>query len=70
MQTSTFRRTWVPPDPDDSDLLPSKAHPSYPYGNPTNVKHPQPSRARRTTRLHVRCLEDMGYDGGGVNGAL
>ncbi|KAJ7617399.1 hypothetical protein FB45DRAFT_1063863 [Roridomyces roridus] len=60
----------VPPDPDDSDLLPSKAHPSYPYGNPTNVKHPA-AKPRPPYDPSSRALfEDMGYDGGGVNGAL
>ncbi|KAJ7095473.1 hypothetical protein C8R43DRAFT_1049369 [Mycena crocata] len=60
----------VPPDPDDSDILPSQAHPSYPYGNPTNVKHPA-SRPRPPYDPSSRALfEDMGYDGGGVNGAL
>ncbi|KAJ7036499.1 hypothetical protein C8F04DRAFT_471275 [Mycena alexandri] len=60
----------VPPDPDDSDILPSQAHPSYPYGNPTNVKHPA-SRPRPPYDPSSRALfEDMGYDGGGVNGAM
>ncbi|KAJ7233032.1 hypothetical protein C8J57DRAFT_168850 [Mycena rebaudengoi] len=60
----------VPPDPDDSDILPSQAHPSYPYGNPTNVKHPA-SRPRPPYDPSSRALfEDMGYAGGGVNGAL
>ncbi|QRV74167.1 hypothetical protein RhiJN_02181 [Ceratobasidium sp. AG-Ba] len=30
----------VPPDPNDSDTLPSQVHPSYPYGNPTKPSHP------------------------------
>ncbi|KAJ7229153.1 hypothetical protein GGX14DRAFT_530735 [Mycena pura] len=60
----------VPPDPDDSDILPSQAHPSYPYGNPTHVKHPA-ARPRPPYDPSSRALfEDMGYDGGGVNGAL
>ncbi|KAJ6616957.1 hypothetical protein B0H10DRAFT_2034921 [Mycena sp. CBHHK59/15] len=54
----------VPPDPDDSDILPSQAHPSYPYGNPTNVKHPA-SRPRPPYDPSSRALfEDMGYAGG------
>ena len=47
--------------------LPSQVHPSYPYGNPTNLSHPaalphvsgEPGRA---------LYEDMGYTG--VNAAL
>jgi len=49
--------------------LPSQVHPSYPYGNPTNLSHPaalphihgEPGRA---------LYEDMGFGGGGVNAAL
>ncbi|KAI0340525.1 hypothetical protein BDW22DRAFT_1333920 [Trametopsis cervina] len=60
----------VPPNPDDSDVLPSQVHPSYPYGNPTSLKHPA-SRPRRPYDPSSRALfEDMGYAGGGVNGAL
>ncbi|KAJ7709722.1 hypothetical protein B0H17DRAFT_1028937 [Mycena rosella] len=60
----------VPPDPNDSDTLPSQTHPSYPYGNPTSVQHPA-SRPRLPYDPSSRALfEDMGYDGGGVNGAL
>ncbi|KAJ7653019.1 hypothetical protein B0H17DRAFT_397952 [Mycena rosella] len=59
----------VSPDTDDSDTLPSQTHPPYPYGNPTNVKHPA-SRPRSSYDPSSRALfEDMGYDGG-VNGAL
>ncbi|KIP09280.1 hypothetical protein PHLGIDRAFT_126435 [Phlebiopsis gigantea 11061_1 CR5-6] len=60
----------VPPNPDDSDVLPSQVHPSYPYGNPTHVKHPA-SLPRRPYDPSSRALfEDMGYAGGGVNGSL
>ncbi|TDL24007.1 hypothetical protein BD410DRAFT_132134 [Rickenella mellea] len=60
----------VPPNPDDSDILPSQVHPSYPYGNPTNIKHPA-ARPRAPFDPSSRALfEDMGYAGGGVNGAL
>ncbi|GJE86984.1 hypothetical protein PsYK624_030670 [Phanerochaete sordida] len=60
----------VPPNPDDSDVLPSQVHPSYPYGNPTSTKHPA-SLPRRPYDPSSRALfEDMGYAGGGVNGAL
>ncbi|KAJ7851580.1 hypothetical protein B0H13DRAFT_2085322 [Mycena leptocephala] len=56
----------VPPDPDESDsFIAPQAHPSYPYGNPTNVKHPA-SRPRPPYDPSSRALfEDMGYDGGG-----
>jgi len=60
----------VPPNPDDSDILPSHIHPSYPYGNPTNIKHPA-ARPRVPYDPTSRALfEDMGYAGGGVNGTL
>ncbi|KAH7910304.1 hypothetical protein BJ138DRAFT_1065512 [Hygrophoropsis aurantiaca] len=60
----------IPPNPDDSDILPSQVHPSYPYGNPTNIKHPA-VRPRPPYDPTSRALfEDMGYAGGGVNGAL
>ncbi|KAG1877368.1 hypothetical protein F4604DRAFT_1924446 [Suillus subluteus] len=60
----------IPPNPDDSDILPSQVHPSYPYGNPTNIKHPA-SRPRPPYDPTSRALfEDMGYGGGGVNGSL
>ncbi|KAG5352407.1 hypothetical protein C0989_002438 [Termitomyces sp. Mn162] len=60
----------VPPNPDDSDILPSQVHPSYPYGNPTNIKHPA-ARPRPPYDPSSRALfEDMGYGGGGINGAL
>ena len=51
-------------------VLPSQVHPSYPYGNPTHVKHPA-SLPRRPYDPSSRALfEDMGYAGGGVNGSL
>ena len=51
-------------------VLPSQVHPSYPYGNPTNIKHPA-SRPRPPYDPSSRALfEDMGYAGGGINGAL
>ncbi|KIL65598.1 hypothetical protein M378DRAFT_192358 [Amanita muscaria Koide BX008] len=60
----------IPPNPDDSDVLPSQVHPSYPYGNPTNVKHPA-AKPRPPYDPYSRALfEDMGYAGGAVNGAL
>ncbi|EKM84105.1 hypothetical protein AGABI1DRAFT_110690 [Agaricus bisporus var. burnettii JB137-S8] len=60
----------IPPNPDDSDILPSQVHPSYPYGNPTNIKHPA-ARPRPPYDPTSRALfEDMGYAGGGINGAL
>ncbi|KAF6763769.1 hypothetical protein DFP72DRAFT_745053, partial [Ephemerocybe angulata] len=60
----------VPPNPDDSDNLPSQVHPSYPYGNPTSVKHPA-SKPRIPYDPTSRALfEDMGFAGGGVNGQM
>ncbi|KAL5513265.1 hypothetical protein ACEPAH_3663 [Sanghuangporus vaninii] len=60
----------VPPNPDDSDILPSQVHPSYPYGNPTSVKHPA-NRPRKPTDPSSRALfTDLAYAGGGTNGAL
>ncbi|KAJ3722963.1 hypothetical protein C8R42DRAFT_21906 [Lentinula raphanica] len=60
----------VPPNPDDSDNLPSHVHPSYPYGNPRSIKHPA-SRPRPPYDPTSRALfEDMGYDGSGVAGTL
>jgi hypothetical protein len=51
-------------------VLPSQVHPSYPYGNPTNIKHPA-ARPRPPYDPTSRALfEDMGYGGGGVNGSL
>ncbi|KAH9479703.1 hypothetical protein JR316_0008298 [Psilocybe cubensis] len=52
------------------DVLPSQVHPSYPYGNPTHIKHPS-SKPRPGYDPTSRALfEDMGYSGGGVNGSL
>ncbi|KAJ7441864.1 hypothetical protein FB451DRAFT_1355434 [Mycena latifolia] len=50
-------------------ILPSQAHPSYPYGNPTNVEHPasRPCPPYDPSSRHGALFEDMGYDGGGVN---
>ncbi|EJD07660.1 uncharacterized protein FOMMEDRAFT_73371 [Fomitiporia mediterranea MF3/22] len=60
----------IPPNPDDSDILPSQVHPSYPYGNPTSLKHPA-NRPRKPTDPSSRALfSDLSYAGGGVNGAL
>jgi len=51
-------------------VLPSQVHPSYPYGNPTNIKHPA-AKPRPPYDPYSRALfEDMGYAGGGVNGTL
>ena len=49
-------------------VLPSQVHPSYPYGNPTNIRHPA-SRPRIYYNSASRALfED--FRGGGVNGSL
>ena len=51
-------------------VLPSQVHPSYPYGNPTNVKHPA-NRPRKPTDPSSRALfTDLTHAGGGTNGAL
>lgn len=51
-------------------VSPSQVHPSYPYGNPTNIKHPA-ARPRPPYDPTSRALfEDMGYAGGGINGTL
>ncbi|KAI0796221.1 hypothetical protein C8Q75DRAFT_803256 [Abortiporus biennis] len=60
----------VPPNPDDSDVLPSQVHPSYPYGNPRNLKHPAAKPRRPFDPTSRALFEDMGYAGGGVNGSL
>ena len=53
-----------------SAVLPSQVHPSYPYGNPTSLKHPA-ARPRKPTDLTSRALfSDLSYAGGGANGAL
>ena len=53
-----------------SQVLPSLVHPSYPYGNPTNIRHPA-ARPRPPYDPTSRALfEDMGYAGGGINGAM
>ncbi|KAF8528133.1 hypothetical protein BU17DRAFT_33546, partial [Hysterangium stoloniferum] len=59
----------VPPNPDDADTLPSQVHPSYPYGNPTNLNHPAalPHKSGDPGRA---LYEDMGYTGGTLNAAL
>ncbi|KAJ3511238.1 hypothetical protein NLJ89_g4215 [Agrocybe chaxingu] len=60
----------IPPNPDESDILPSQMHPSYPYGNPNHKKHPA-AKPRAIYDPHSRALfEDMRYGGGGVNGSL
>ncbi|KAF9054641.1 hypothetical protein BJ165DRAFT_1337588 [Panaeolus papilionaceus] len=61
----------IPPNPDDSEsVLPSQIHPSYPYGNPTSIKHPS-AKPRPAFDPNSRALfEDMGYSGAGLNGTL
>lgn len=45
-------------------------HPSYPYGNPTNLRHPA-NRPRKPTDPSSRAFfSDLAYAGGGTNGAL
>ena len=51
-------------------VLPSQVHPSYPYGNPTSIKHPA-ARPRVPQDPNSRALfEDMGFGGGGINGSI
>lgn len=45
-------------------------HPSYPYGNPTNIKHPAAKPRPPYDPFSRALFEDMGYAGGGVNGTL
>ena len=52
------------------EVLPSQVHPSYPYGNPTSIKHPA-SKARLKYEPSPRALfEDMAGDSGSISGAL
>lgn len=51
-------------------MLPSQVHPSYPYGDPTNIKHPAAKPRPPYDPFSRALFEDMGYVGGGVNGAL
>ncbi|KAG6820402.1 hypothetical protein H0H93_000909 [Arthromyces matolae] len=60
----------VPPNPDDSDILPSHVHPSYPYGNPTNIRHPAAKPRPPYDPTSRALFEDMGYAGGGINGSV
>ncbi|KAG2019904.1 hypothetical protein CC2G_005299 [Coprinopsis cinerea AmutBmut pab1-1] len=64
----------IPPNPDDSDsaqvYLPSQVHPSYPYGNPTSIKHPVNKPRVGFDPTSRALFEDMGFAGGGVNGAF
>ncbi|KAF8199083.1 hypothetical protein BJ912DRAFT_950845 [Pholiota molesta] len=60
----------IPPNPDDSDILPSQVHPSYPYGNPTHTKHPSTKPRPPYDPASRALFEDMGYAGGGINGSL
>ncbi|KAJ8692924.1 hypothetical protein PTI98_010189 [Pleurotus ostreatus] len=64
-----FPTYMVPPNPDDSDILPSQVHPSYPYGNPTNPRHPAMKPRPLYDPMSKALFQDMGYDGG-VTGAL
>lgn len=51
-------------------VLSSQVHPSYPYGNPTSLRHPA-NRPRKPTDPSSRALfADLAYAGGGANGAL
>ncbi|KIM44820.1 hypothetical protein M413DRAFT_442787 [Hebeloma cylindrosporum] len=60
----------IPPNPDESDILPSQVHPSYPYGNPTSLKHPASKPQPKNDPASRALFEDMGYGGGGVNGSI
>lgn len=56
----------VPPDPDDSDRLPSNVHVSYPYGDPTRLTHPA-AQANRVMDANSRDLYDETGGIGNVN---
>ena len=51
-------------------VLPSQVHPSYPYGNPTSLKHPASKPQPKNDPASRALFEDMGYGGGGVNGSI
>ena len=53
-----------------SQVLPSQVHPSYPYGNPTHIKHPSAKPRPGYDPASRALFEDMGYAGGGINGTL
>ncbi|KDQ50705.1 hypothetical protein JAAARDRAFT_41796 [Jaapia argillacea MUCL 33604] len=59
-----------PPNPEDSEVLPSQVHPSYPYGNPTHIKHPAARPRLPHDRGSRAFFEDMAYAKAGVNGPL
>ncbi|EIN09444.1 hypothetical protein PUNSTDRAFT_43835 [Punctularia strigosozonata HHB-11173 SS5] len=60
----------IPPNPDDSDVLPAHVHPSYPYGDPKNIKHPASKPRIPHDRGSRALFEDMGYASSGVAGSL
>jgi len=51
-------------------VLPSQVHPSYPYGNPTSLKHPASKPQPKNDPASRALFEDMGYGGGGINGSI
>ena len=59
-------------NPHNVAVLPSQVHPSYPYGNPTSAKHPinQPRTLLAFDPGSRALFEDMGFAGGGINGAF
>ncbi|KZV92008.1 hypothetical protein EXIGLDRAFT_84450 [Exidia glandulosa HHB12029] len=59
----------IPPNPDESDTLPSQVHPSYPYGDPTRLNHPASFPRGATYDPYSRALfEDVSSLG--VNATL
>ncbi|KAI0079098.1 hypothetical protein K474DRAFT_1770524 [Panus rudis PR-1116 ss-1] len=59
-----------PPNPEETEVLPSRMHPSYPYGNPFNPKHPANLPRIPYDPASRALFEDMGFGGGGVNGSM
>ncbi|KAG8801807.1 hypothetical protein FRC17_006543, partial [Serendipita sp. 399] len=53
----------IPPDPDDTECLPSNIHISYPYGDPTRLNHPANQANRRIDPNSRAIYDDTGGNG-------